>query len=136
MPKGSVDASTQTNNVFSAQIKNHIQSSIDIQKISDIMALYKDLVPEYNSLHKRCLSIVIYFLLRLKNISYEETGKVLSILHLNSIQNCAEWAKVISEEDDVCVILRENRGRLILLYCFIYEIKISINLFVRFKRFL
>ena len=55
--------------------------------------------------------MIIYLTIRLCKIQYEEARLILLKLNLLSIQTCHSWLKTIIDEDALCVILRDDRGK-------------------------
>jgi hypothetical protein len=45
------------------------------------------------------------------NVKFEEKRDILTNLNLINIQTCHSWLLTIHEEDDLCVLLRDKRGR-------------------------
>jgi len=58
----------------------------------------------------RILSIIIYILMRMHEISFANCRFILASLNLLSISKCHGWVSTIIDENDVSVILRDRRG--------------------------
>jgi hypothetical protein len=82
-----------------------------ILNVSDIIHVLIDSYQNWNSKNQRILSLIIYSTIRLCKIQYEEVRLILLKLNLLSIQTCLSWLKTIIDEDDLCVILRNDRGK-------------------------
>ena len=57
------------------------------------------------------LSVLIYILLWLLNISFDQCRALLSELNLLGAQMCNEWCYTMADEDDLSEILRDERGK-------------------------
>ncbi|CAF0907214.1 unnamed protein product [Brachionus calyciflorus] len=58
----------------------------------------------------RIISVAIYTILRILNIKFETCRLILESLNILSIRTCHSWVLTIIDEDDPCVILRDDRG--------------------------
>lgn len=67
-----------------------------------------ELCQDFDSI--RVLSVAIYMLLCLLNLSYEQCDQLLADLRLLGIKRCHEWVDTIIDEEDLCVVLRDQRG--------------------------
>jgi hypothetical protein len=54
--------------------------------------------------------MIIYLLLSINKIKYEEKESILKTLNLLSIRQCGRWLNTILDEDDLCCILKDERG--------------------------
>lgn len=107
------DAETQTinsSNNLSKSILTEFHVSIDFQTVLDLINIMIDLVPNYNAIHRRLISLIIYFILRLTNCTYEICESILIQLNLMSIRSCTTWVHISVDEGDICVVLRDKRG--------------------------
>ena len=48
--------------------------------------------------------------MRLLNIKWDKCGEVLTTLNLMNVKRCHEWVETIIDEDDLCVIMGDERG--------------------------
>jgi hypothetical protein len=83
----------------------------DFDNVSDLIDILIDSCKNLTSINNRILSATIYLTLRLCNVQFEETRSILQKLNLLNVQSCHSWLKTIIDEDDLCVILRDNRGK-------------------------
>lgn len=83
----------------------------DFDNVSDLIDILIDSCKNWTSINNRILSATIYLTLRLCNVQFEETRSILQKLNLLNVQSCHSWLKTIIDEDDLCVILRDNRGK-------------------------
>lgn len=102
------DASTQTNE-FGQSSELTAVHYLDMSNVSDLICLLIDSIPKVNSIHIRQLSVIIYLILRLVNVTFQSCKDILNTLSLLSIQRCSAWVNTVLEEDDLCVILRDKR---------------------------
>ena len=58
----------------------------------------------------RIFSVIFYITLRLCGLSFRLTTEVLNKLNLLNVKTCHTWVKTIVDEDDVYIILKEDRG--------------------------
>ena len=59
------------------------QSHFNLSHLADLICVFFDAVPNFNSIHRRILSVIIYLLLRLFNLSLSKNitlGKIREIL--------------------------------------------------------
>ena len=103
------DAATQTDNLFSTYFTSVI-SNFNFNNVQDLICILFDSISNYNFKHRRVLSIIVYLLLRLVQVSFEAIRTVLENINLLNIQTCHSWCLTIIDEDDICVILRDERG--------------------------
>ena len=82
----------------------------DFDNVSDMIDILIDSCGKWTSINNRILSVVMYLTMRLCNLQFEETRIILEKLKLLNIKCCHSWLKTINEEDDLCVLLRDNRG--------------------------
>lgn len=82
----------------------------DFENVSDIIDILIDSCAKWTSINNRILSVIMYLTMRLCNLQYDESRNILERLKLLNIKCCHSWLKTIIEEDDLCVLLRDNRG--------------------------
>ena len=107
---------TNSERFRSLQTQTYIKPSntidqFDFDNVSDIIDVLIDSCQKWNSTNQRILSLIIYLTVRLCKIQFEEARSILLKLNLLSIQTCHSWLKTIIDEDDLCVILRNERGK-------------------------
>ena len=107
---------TNSERFRSVQTQTYLKPSntidqFDFENVSDLIDLLIDSCQNWNSINNRILSLIIYLTIRLCKIQYEEARLILLKLNLLSIQTCHSWLKTIIDEDDSCVILRDERGK-------------------------
>ena len=100
------DESYTPNTTFKTEIKK----SFNFDNIRDLICVLFDSIENFNSKHRRILSVLIYLLLRLVSIQFHLCRDILDQLGLLNIKQCHSWLLTIIDEDDICVILRDNRG--------------------------
>lgn len=104
------DASTQTFEYGSSNQLGAVLKYFSWNNLLDLISVFVDSVGNWSSIHHRLFSIILYVLIRFLDISFESTREILKYLNLLRIQTCHEWALTMIDEDDLCVVLRENRG--------------------------
>ena len=67
-----------------------------------IICMLIDFIPNFNAIHRRVLSLAIYVLLRLVNVSYSSCTAILDKLDLLHVSNCNLWVTTMSDEGDIC----------------------------------
>lgn len=87
-----------------------LRKKFSFDNIRDFICILCDSIENFNSRHRRILSVLIYLLLRLVSIQFRVCRDILGQLNLLSIQYCHSWLLTIIDEDDLCVILRDKRG--------------------------
>jgi len=75
-----------------------------------LFSILTDSLNDWKSIHLRILSVSVYLILRLLNISFESSRDILTSLRMLNIQICHAWATTIIDEGNLCVILRDERG--------------------------
>jgi len=104
------DAWTQTSEYGNGSRLGIISKNFTIDTISNLICIFIDSITDFDSISLRVFSLIIYLLMRLFNLSYDYSRECLIKLRLLSIQQCHLWVNTIVEEDDLCVILKDNRG--------------------------
>ena len=99
----------QTENYFS-DYKTLI-SDFTFQNLKDLFEIFVDSFHEWNSINLRIFSLIIYIILRTFRIKYTITEEFLDSLNLLSIRRCQFWLKEIFRNDDIAVVLNDNRGK-------------------------
>ena len=112
--------STQTDFIKSKTIscqtvqdKSYYSSSIDnfdFDNVSTLIDLFIDTLGEWSTLNNRILSIIVYLIIRLCGIKFQSTREILEKLNLMSINHCQSWLNSAFEEDDMTVVLKDERG--------------------------
>lgn len=104
------DAATQSDEYVSSSYVSFAISHFNFYHVQDLICILFDSISNYNLKHRRILSIIVYLILRLVNVSFQATRTVLENLNLLRIQTAHSWCLTIIDEDDLCVILRDERG--------------------------
>lgn len=104
------DASTQTSEFGNGSRLGIISKYFTFDSVANLISILMDGFSEFNSISMRVMSVIVYLLLRMSSISFESSRDYLLKLRLLSIQQCHLWVNTIVDEDDLCVILRDNRG--------------------------
>lgn len=102
------DVGTQTSEYYTSY-----KSSVPLfswSHVHDLIDILIDSCSDWSSIQTRVLSLMVYFIVSIFNIKYEEKRSILQDLNLINIKTCQSWICTILEEDDLCVILRDNRG--------------------------
>ncbi len=106
------DAGVQTDpfycNILS--VLGGLETNFTIESVQALLCIFTDSLNEYNSIHHRVLSTSIYLLLTLVGIPFNDCRDILRRLELLGIQRCHEWCETMIDEDDLTVILRDERG--------------------------
>lgn len=92
-------------------INKSVMDEFTFSNVADLIDILIDSCPKWSSINNRILSMIIYITLRKGNIQFEEARKILKDLNLLSIQTCHSWLLTIAEEDDLCVLLNDGRGK-------------------------
>ena len=103
--------STQTTFFSSNNFLNIVNTNFDLDNVSDLLSIFIDSCGFFNSINLRILSVIIYLILRIVGIPFNDIRQILKKLRLLEIQTCHEWALTIIDENDLCVILRDARGK-------------------------
>ena len=88
---------------------SEIHENFDLKNIQDLICVLIDLIPNFGAVHFRLVSTIIYLIFRLVFFPYEKCREILKSIDLMDIKHCHTWAKTIIDEDDICVILRDER---------------------------
>lgn len=100
---------TQTYRCYKAKVDEDI-SQIPLTSISDLVHVLKDQFANWNSIHDRLFSVIIYVLLRQHSVDFETVRNVLKQLDCLQIQTAHGWAKTLHDEDDPLNLCRDERG--------------------------
>ena len=84
---------------------------LNFNNVADMLDILVDSCKEWNSTNNRILSVLIYLIVRLCGVKFEETRIILTQLNLLTIQTCHEWVLTVIEEDDLCCLLKDDRGK-------------------------
>lgn len=112
--KTTSDKSTQTPfNItdISSNFECEIIQKIDITKISGLVDILRDKCETWNAIHERILSVIFYMILRLCKIKYDYVSNLLANLNLFHIATAHNWCESLVEENDLMLILKDDRGK-------------------------
>lgn len=87
-----------------------IKKKLNFDNMYDLIYVLFDSIENFHSKHRRIINLIIYLLLRLVSIQYNECKIILDQLNLLNLRNCHSWLLTIIDEDDSCVVLRDKRG--------------------------
>lgn len=102
------DNSTQTD--YSSLYTTDI-NSLTWENIEDLIDIFIDSLPVWSSVNNRIFSVLVYLILRMASVKFEDVKSILKQLNLLTAYQCHKWFKTIFEEDDLCAILRDERGK-------------------------
>ncbi|CAF1033591.1 unnamed protein product [Brachionus calyciflorus] len=105
------DASSQTYDYdFSSRI-NIMLKYLSFESVANLFCILTDSLNDWKSIHLRILSVSVYLILRLLNISFESSRDILTSIRMLNIQICHTWATTFIDEGNLCVILRVDRAK-------------------------
>ena len=83
-----------------------------LHNIRDLISLMIDSCTfEWTSISHRILGIIIYVLLRFSSLKFEQIRLILRDLEALSINKCSGYVSQMIEEDDLCLVLNNKRGK-------------------------
>lgn len=103
-------ASTQTDDFNQTNYNTSIIYRFNLANLADLICIFFYSIPIVTAVHRRILSIIVYLLLRLFHIPFERCRIVLEHLDLVNAQTCHSWLATIVDENDICVVIRDQRG--------------------------
>ena len=104
------DSSTQTTEFGQSNTLTELDVYFTLDQVRNLISVLIDSIPNFNAIHFRIISVIIYVLLRIVGVQYESSRRILSQLRLLSIRRCSEWVNTIVEEENVSIIQRDGRG--------------------------
>jgi hypothetical protein len=78
--------------------------------LSELCDVLRNMFENWNSIHERVFSVIIYCILRLFSIKYKLISECLDNLNCVSVKRVHPWALTLFEENDCSVILKDLRG--------------------------
>jgi len=101
--------STQTCDHFTTY-RTDIQT-LTLDNLRDLIDIFIDSCQTWSTINNRVFSVIIYVILRMYFVKFQEVRSILNELNLLNIQSCHEWVHKILDEDDLCVITNDDRGK-------------------------